>query len=44
MSRQAPPSSLSPFSYVGLVLALLWGWLVWGEVLPRFAPTGEDGA
>jgi drug/metabolite transporter (DMT)-like permease len=30
--RQAPPSSLSPFTYVGLVLALFWGWLVWGEL------------
>ena len=30
--RQAPPSSLSPFTYIGLVLALFWGWLVWGEV------------
>ena len=30
--RQAPPSSLSPFAYIGLVLALVWGWLVWGEV------------
>jgi len=30
--RQAPPSSLSPFTYIGLVCALFWGWLMWGEV------------
>jgi len=29
--RQAPPSSLSPFAYVGLIWALFWGWVVWGE-------------
>ncbi|MCK6450488.1 MAG: DMT family transporter [Alphaproteobacteria bacterium] len=30
--RQAPPSSLSPFSYIGLVWAMVWGWLVWGDM------------
>ncbi len=30
--RQAPPSSLSPFSYIGLVWAMVWGWLVWGDL------------
>lgn len=30
--RQAPPSSLSPFTYIGLVWAMVWGWVVWGDV------------
>lgn len=30
--RQAPPSSLSPFTYIGLIWAVFWGWLMWGEV------------
>jgi drug/metabolite transporter (DMT)-like permease len=30
--RQAPPSSLSPFAYVGLIWALMWSWIVWGDL------------
>lgn len=33
--RQAPPSSLSPFAYIGLVWAMAWSWLIWGDL-----PTG----
>ena len=25
-------SSLSPFAYVGLVWALTWSWIVWGDL------------
>ncbi|MCC7049997.1 MAG: DMT family transporter [Alphaproteobacteria bacterium] len=30
--RQAPPSSLSPFAYIGLVWAMAWSWLIWGDL------------
>lgn len=30
--RQAPPSALSPFAYVGLIWALFWSWAVWGDL------------
>lgn len=28
----APPATVAPFEYVGLPLAMLWGWVIWGTI------------
>jgi S-adenosylmethionine uptake transporter len=30
--RLADAATIAPFEYVGLPLAVMWGWLIWGEV------------
>lgn len=30
--RQADAATLAPFEYVGLPLAILWGWSIWGDL------------
>jgi len=37
--RIADAATVSPFEYVGLPLAILWGWVVWGE-LPMLSGWG----
>ncbi|MFY0691612.1 MAG: DMT family transporter [Paracoccaceae bacterium] len=34
--READAATVAPFEYVGLPLAVFWGWVVWGD-LPDFA-------
>lgn len=34
--RMADAATVAPFEYVGLPLAIIWGWLIWGE-LPGLA-------
>jgi S-adenosylmethionine uptake transporter len=30
--RVADAATVAPFEYVGLPMAILWGWLIWGEL------------
>jgi S-adenosylmethionine uptake transporter len=30
--RLADAATIAPFEYVGLPLAVMWGWLIWGEI------------
>ncbi|MEM9046224.1 MAG: DMT family transporter [Pseudomonadota bacterium] len=30
--RMADAATVAPFEYVGLPLAILWGWMIWGEL------------
>jgi len=30
--RSAPAATVAPFEYVALPMAILWGWMIWGEL------------
>lgn len=38
--RLADAATIAPFEYVGLPLAVMWGWLIWGEIPGPTVTTG----
>ena len=38
--RMADAATIAPFEYVGLPLAIFWGWLIWGDLPDAVVGTG----